>query len=310
MMQPDVAASMVETGVSTQFYAWRGHRCAYEVRASEASAGQTPLVLVHPIGVGLSRRFWDRFCEGWQRSGAQNPIYNLDLLGCGESDLPAIAYPPEIWAEQLEYFLQTVVKQGAILVVQGALFPVAIELCQRELGQTLVRGMVLSGPPAWPVMTLAWPEWRKNLSWSFFRSPLGALFYRYARRRQFLQSFSAKQLFAASEGVDEPWLAMLHEGSRDMATRHAVFAFLAGFWRKGYQEAIAAIPHPTLVVVGDTASSISRSGKQETPSDRLSDYLKHLSQGEGLKLDGRNVLPYEQTDTFVEAIAPFIARLS
>ena len=74
--------------------------------------------------------------------------------------------------------------------------------------------------------------------------------------------------------------------------------------------AIAAIPHPTLVVVGDTASSISRSGKQETPSDRLSDYLKHLSQGEGLKLDGRNVLPYEQTDTFVEAIAPFIARLS
>jgi hypothetical protein len=58
-----------------------------------------------------------------------------------------------------------------------------------------------------------------------------------------------------------------------------------------------------LVVVGDKASSISRAGKQDTPDQRLADYLKCLSGGKGVKIAGRNVLPYESTSEFVAAIA-------
>jgi hypothetical protein len=54
-------------------------------------------------------------------------IYNPDLLRCGESDTPRKAYHPIYWAEQLQYFLQTVVKKPLILVAQGALSPVVIE---------------------------------------------------------------------------------------------------------------------------------------------------------------------------------------
>jgi hypothetical protein len=64
-----------------QFYTWKGYRCAYEVYPkidSEASQN-LPLLLIHPIGVGLSRRFWYRFCDRWQQQGYQNPIYNPDL---------------------------------------------------------------------------------------------------------------------------------------------------------------------------------------------------------------------------------------
>jgi hypothetical protein len=52
--------------------------------------------------------------------------------------------------------------------------------------------------------------------------------------------------------------------------------FLAGFRRQNYLEAIAAIIEPILVVVGDKASSISRAGKQDTPDQRLADYLECL----------------------------------
>jgi len=76
-------------------------------------------------------------------------------------------------------------------------------------------------------------------------------------------------------------------------------------WRQDYKEAIATITQPTLVVVGDTASSISRQAGRKH-EQRLADYLKYLPKGQGLKIVGRNVLPYESTAQFVAATAAFV----
>ena len=298
------------TGAPSEFYTWQGYRCAYEVQlAAPTNPQQTPLLLIHPIGVGLSRRFWDRFSQVWFNTGQSAPLYNPDLLGCGESDQPRVAYQPEDWAAQLHHFIQTVIQRPVIVVTQGALFPVAIALTQDPEASPLVKGLILAGPPAWAVMTQAAPAWQQKVLWNLFDSPVGAGFYRYARRRDFLRSFSAKQLFDKPEDVDQQWLTMLKAGAEDMASRHAVFSFLAGFWRRNYATAIAQIQQPTLVVLGETASSISRSGKSESPEQRMADYLEHLPRGEGVTITGRNVLPYECSETFVETIAPFVARL-
>jgi pimeloyl-ACP methyl ester carboxylesterase len=297
------------TASSTQFYTWDNYRCAYEVHQPiNATPEGIPLLLIHPIGVGLSRQFWQRFCGEWYNSGHRNLIYNPDLLGCGESDKPHVAYTPSDWAKQLQHFLQTVVQKPVILVVQGALFPVAIELVKREVN--LIAGLVLSGPPAWAVITKQSPKWQQKLTWNLLDSPFGNLFYRYARRKEFLRSFSIRQLFAKSDAVDEEWLNTLIAGASNIQTRYAVFSFLAGFWRQDYSNAIASIKQPTLVVVGETASSISQAGKNESPQERLADYLAVLPQGQGIKLTGRNVPPYESTAEFVEAIAPFIDEVS
>ena len=108
---------------STQFYTWKNYRCAYEHYTPNVGEDRhnTPLLLIHPIGVGLSRRFWHRFCNAWYQSKRTNSIYNPDLLGCGESDMPHIAYTPADWAAQLQHFLQTVIQKPVTLVVQGAL---------------------------------------------------------------------------------------------------------------------------------------------------------------------------------------------
>jgi len=294
----------------TQVYTWKGYRCAYEVYTPNfADANEsTALLLIHPIGVGLSRRFWQRFCEQWLSTNRRNLIYNPDLLGCGESDMPHVAYTPRDWAQQLQHFLQTVVKKPVILVVQGALLPVAVELVQ--LDPSWIRGLVLAGSPAWAVITKESPSRQQRLVWNLLNSPFGDLFYRYARRRQFLSSFSIRQLFADANAVDGEWLDTLEQGAENSASRYAVFSFLAGFWRQDYKEAIAAIKQPTLVVVGEQASSISRAGKAETPEQRLADYLEYLPNGRGLKVPGRNILPYEATSEFVTAIAPFVDECS
>lgn len=291
---------------STQFYTWKNYRCAYEHYSPDVGEDRhsTPLLLIHPIGVGLSRRFWHRFCHDWYKNGHTNPIYNPDLLGCGESDMPHIAYTPADWADQLQHFLQTVIQRPVTLVVQGALLPVALELVLLQTQPNLIQKLVLASPPAMALMTQPTGIRKQKLTWNLLDSPLGAAFYLYARRPQFLSSFSTRQLFANADLVDNQWLDMLVKGATDPTSRYAVFSFLAGFWRQNYREAIAAIAQPTLVVMGDRASSISKD-KQDTPDQRLADYLKCLPHSEGVKIAGRNVLPYESTSDFTATLAAF-----
>ncbi|WP_199192414.1 hypothetical protein [Chlorogloea sp. CCALA 695] len=89
--------------------------------------------------------------------------------------------------------------------------------------------MVLASPPAMALLTQPTGVKNQKLTWNLLDSPLGAGFYLYARRPQFLSSFSTRQLFANTEQVDREWLDLLALGAANPASRHAVFSFLAGF---------------------------------------------------------------------------------
>lgn len=292
-----------------QFYTWKDFRCAYTVHGSSNSNSQTPpLLLIHPIGVGLSGAFWHRFIKQWLLSDDDRVIYNPDLLGCGASDMPSVAYYSIDWAKQLQYLIENIIKKPVILIVQGASFGIAIELLQAINNADLIKKLILSTPPAWRTMTQKANPLQNKLLWNLlFNSPigLGKLFYIYARRRQFIESFSERQLFADKSKVDANWLNSLTAEAKNLRTRYAVFSFLAGFWREDYTWAISKIQQPTLVIWGEQTSSISRESYQETLQDRANLYLQHLTQGQVCTIQGRNVLPYESTSEFVRVVTDF-----
>ncbi|CAD5982248.1 alpha/beta fold hydrolase [Planktothrix agardhii] len=296
-------------------YNWQGYECYYEYypTVNPNIDNDISLLLIHPIGVGLSGNFWYRFCQESRENGLNHAIYNPDLIGCGNSDIPKFAYYPQDWAEQLHYFLQNIIQKPVIVVVQGALLPVAIALTQlqNKSNSNLIKGLILSGPPAWRVMNEPSSEKQQKLVWNlFFDSPIGNLFWLYARRRQFIESFSIRQLFAKAEDVDQNWLDLLETGSKNDQSRYAVYSFLAGFWRQNYMDIMAEISIPTLAVFGTTASSISRSGFSETPEQRCQLYEKGWKNCQSAIIPGRNVLPYESTSEFVKIVAKFIRQLT
>jgi pimeloyl-ACP methyl ester carboxylesterase len=150
---------------------------------------------------------------------------------------------------------------------------------------------------------------QQTLSWKlFFNTFLGDWFYRYARTERFLSSFSIKQLFDSREDVDREWLSTLRTHSRDMNTRHAVFAFLAGFWRRDYSDDLKHLQPPVFAIFGEQASSISKRGKTDPAAKRMADYLAHIPSAQGQIIPGRNVLPYESTMEFVAVMADFLQR--
>lgn len=290
-----------------KLYKWQTYCCVYDYHTPPSGEiSGPPLLLIHPIGVGLGRWFWQRFTNAWHTAGYTNAIYNPDLLGCGDSDMPRVAYHPEDWGRQLQYFVQERIQEPVVIVAQGALFPVALACAQ--LFPEQIKGIALSGPPAWRLMTTPTTERVQRIAWNLFDTPLGVAFYGYARRRQFLASFSERQLFGQATDIDEEWLSQLQAGAQKLASRHAVFSFLSGFWRQDYGEAIANLHCPTLVIFGEGASSVTK-GYVESADDRLAAYLKHLPQGQGCKISGRNVLPYESTQEFVTAVGQFWSGL-
>ena len=306
-----MATAIAPDTPNVQSYTWQGFRCTYEIFEAPQDSGDRPvLLLIHPIGVGLSRNFWGRFLQAWQGEGTPVTVYNPDLLGCGDGDIPDRLTRPEEWAAQLWELIETKIQRPVILVVQGALLPVGLELwtiAETKNQRDRIQGMVLSGPPAWRVMTTVVGDRQKTLLWNgFFHSFLGNLFFRYARTEKFLRNFSAKQLFAKPEDVDREWLDMTREGSRDMATRHAVYSFLARYWQKGYGDRMKQCPVPVLALFGETASSISNNGKGETTEDRVQTYAEVFPNGRSQVLPGRNVLPYESTAEFTAALLQFL----
>lgn len=269
----------------------------------------TPLLLIHPIGVGLSARFWDRFIQHWKRSDPAAELLAPDLIGCGAAPCPEQALTPEDWATPLLSLLRERGSQPVVLVSQGASLPIALAM-QAEAPE-LVSGLVAISPPGWRVLHEEFPQERARTLWRLlFRGPIGNLFYRYARRRSFLRSFSQKNLFARAEDVDAEWLDTLAEGSRLMATRWAVFSFLAGFWRRNWELQLMQLTIPVLVVFGQAATGIGRSRYWDDLNERLDTYRRKLPQATISTIHGRNVLPFESTQACVSCVRHWLTGLA
>ncbi|MBL1211003.1 alpha/beta hydrolase [Geminocystis sp. GBBB08] len=294
----------------TEYYSWNKYKCAYTSYNTKKDYNLA-LVLIHPIGVGLSGNFWHRFLSAEANLGCNLPIYNPDLLGCGQSDFPRVAYDPKDWANQLNYFINNIVKKPVILVVQGASFPLSIYMSAGEMKSDLIKGLILSGPPAWNIMINGGNLRISEIIWNlFFDSFIGSLFYQYARRRNFIKSFSIKQLFAKAEDVDNEWLDMLEKAAINPQNRYAVYSFLAGFWRKDYSKLMQKLEQKILLLIGEKATSISKEGFKETPEQRIEFYQKNIANVKGKKLKGRNVLPYESTEEFLTEVVNFYKQFS
>jgi len=64
-------------------YEYDGWNLSYRYKPpSTGHEKSPPLLLIHPIGIGLSSWFWDRFLESWTGSA----VYAPNLIGCGVSE--------------------------------------------------------------------------------------------------------------------------------------------------------------------------------------------------------------------------------
>ena len=174
----------------------------------------------------------------------------------------------------------------------------------------MVSALVAISPPGWLVLKQEFPQNRALWLWRLlFGGPIGNLFYRYARRRRFLDTFSRKNLFARPEAVDDEWLEMLNQGSRAMDTRWAVYSFLAGFWRRDWEPQLTGLKIPVQIIFGTKATGIGSSKDWDDLDERLGTYKDKMPKASISTIPGRNVLPYESTEECVSSVSEWLASI-
>lgn len=92
------------------YWQWRGQKIYY-VQAGEAKQDKPPLLLVH--GFGASTDHWRKNIHQLQD---EFQVWAIDLLGFGRLAKPAWEYNGDLWRNQLNDFIQEVIKQPTVLV--------------------------------------------------------------------------------------------------------------------------------------------------------------------------------------------------
>jgi pimeloyl-ACP methyl ester carboxylesterase len=281
--------------VSIKAYQHKDWKLTYRYKpATPGFEEESPLLLIHPVGIGLSSWFWERVMSAWTGPA----VYAPNLIGCGvqeesdpwDPDQQGLLFPLG-WVQGCETLMQESSPSGAFTVVaQGGLAPVGVLLASRN--PKTVGKLILVSPPPWKEMTMSVPQAELERNYNFLRSPvLGKLAFSVLESRKAVELFS--NLFLFNEPCDEEWL---EKGEKEscVEARQPVMAFNAGFCNhRSFEEELLELEQPTLVVVGDG----DKRQRQE--------YTEKMKDCTLVYIPGRNVLPWESPELVAEAIKNF-----
>jgi len=295
--------------VSIEEYQHKDFKLTYLYKkASPGREKDPPIILIHPVGIGLSSWFWKKLIDSYDNNPA---IYAPDLIGCGiyhgadawNPDKNGLFFPLS-WVEGVETLLNTIViprwkegklpffrdnSSGCLVVAQGGLAPVGLMLAKRN---QCISDLMLTSPPTYNDITTAIPQPELTKNYNFLSSPiLGRLAFTLLESRDVIQFFS--DLFLFQDKCDEEWL---DEAQKELCkeARPPVQAFNAGLLQhRSFEEELRDMAQPLWIVSGEGDKRV----KDRQPyQSELGEKCKLIS------ISGLNVLPYENPDDVVKLI--------
>lgn len=299
-------------------YEYDGWNLKYQFKpASKGFEKENPILLVHPVGIGMSSWFWEKMMSAWDGPA----LVAVDLIGCGIKH-GADAWDPKErglsvplgWVKACEALMQIVGAEAASsnkqnifpfpsigekggrysVVVQGGLAPVGVLLAARN--PETVEKLVMTSPPVWKEMITGVPEKELKKNYEFLSSPIfGPLAFGLLESQWAVRFFS--NLFLFSEPCDEQWLKEVENEACEEA-RPPVQVFNAGFCiHRSFEEELRTLSQPTLILQGaDDEGRIS---------DRAS-YAEAMQQCTLHAMEGKNVLPWENPEKVGQTIRSFL----
>jgi len=299
-------------------YDHQGYKCSYRYRPgsippeSDPSAPPyttslqpppppPPIVLLHPIGIGQSSWYYKQLINYWN---GPNALYAPDLLGCGlengndewnpGAEVPARADQSTTLAyvEAIETLIHEKIvgggsgggsgsSQTCVLVSQGGLAPVAIELAKRH-PQTISH-LILITPPTWKEITQPLPLQHRFKKYKAYTSPVSYTFYDALETPLGFKAYMRRYF---KRRPDDQFVGFATERGRvTKQARGTIASFNSGaLFDRSYEEELRSIEQPTLILVGDADDKRNREREE---------YLRNMPNAVMATIDGKAALPWE-----------------
>lgn len=207
-----------------------------------------PLVFLHSVNAVASAHEMRPLVQRFQRESAR-PLFAPEWLGFGHSDRPEVDYTPELLEDQLEHFLERVVRApgGADVVGLSLGATYAAEVARRR--PDLVRSLVAIEPAG-----LGKEPAEIGRVWArlLFTLPgVQRAFYDRLTTPEALYRFARENLFTPEFGVPEEFVEYGAETARVEGAARPLDDFLSGRLFPDYaRESFRRLRQPLLVVYG------------------------------------------------------------
>lgn len=263
---------------ATLVYTYKYDKLLLQPTPTATSNGTSPdtvvgIILIHPIGVGISRWFYERLLKAFSATSYYEKsksflIVSPDLLGSGSACDPKIEISDSTkhlpllnisdWSNQLiNLMAETEASQHVdrwCLVANGGCSPIALQVAERrylERNSSSLRqpvtNVIISSAPRLSFFLTTPSDNPSKVAKAYERlcGVVGRLFWWYACRKEgkFIQRFSEKNLVASPDNLGETWRSNCYQTakSRSGKSRYSTFAFLAGTLQDGCQASLDAI---------------------------------------------------------------------
>lgn len=269
------------------------------VENNDSTKSMTAILLIHPIGVGIGRWFYNRLLQSLytKRNALQNKGHTIvlapDLLACGSASSPTCAdgeqslgkqlplFTVTDWSNQLEQLMTAFENEHSndddiqwCIVSNGGCVPIALDMTTTRRNLTSV---VLSAPPRLSgLLKDSSPMSKVKKSYRTLSGVVGKVFWWYALRRngKFIQKFSETNLAADPANLGEEWTPTCVETATTFPnSRYSTFAFLSGALQTSCRPAFDALANATCAT---SVNVILGGDKRKNPAKRLVFFVVYL----------------------------------
>jgi hypothetical protein len=246
------------------------------VIGNAASENTTAVMLVHPIGVGIGKWYYDRLLKSLAdeytdlQQGRRMVFLSPDLLGSYTASSPISSDSGQElkrfpllnitdWAEQLaqlmsEYEMKSCKEGHEItnwaIVANGGCAPIALKVAQTAKDKSApfekdLTNVMISSPPRLPFFLEGTDPKRVQRSYRTLSGIVGNLFWRYALRKEgkFIQTFSERNLVGDPASLGNHWTPNCVSAARHLGgkSKYSTYAFLAGALQDGCQDSLNSL---------------------------------------------------------------------
>ena len=265
-------------GGSQRRWNWRG----YEIFAVEAGAG--PLViLVHGIYAGASSYEYRKL---FPLLAASHRVVAFDLLGCGLSERPNLAYSGELFVEQVVDALGEFGAEPTVLVGSSMGGAFAIRATARAADR--VAHLVTICPTGLGGVLDRDPTAAQRAVTAVFRSPaIGETLFNLLASRPSLRWFLEHQSYADKASVTPEIVEDYYAVTHQPGARYVPAFFVGGGLNVNVARDLPFIDVPILVAWGERAPSVSG-------LPNASEFIKLARHGTLATFPNSGLLPHEE----------------
>lgn len=230
--------------IEIKTWIWRGHQIKYTVKGT----GQ-PMVLIHGFGACIGH--WRKNIPELAEAGYQ--VWSLDLLGFGDSDMPAIDYSLEVWQDLFKDFWEEFIQEPAVWVGNsiGGLLVLMMLADHPHMGTS---GVLLNSAGSMNIrreeailpLRIVMGPMRMMMRSKLF----GPFFFNQVRGKRAIRN-SLSQIYGNKEAITDELVEMLHNPSCREEACHVFLSVLTGPPGPRPTELLPRIKQPLLLLWGE-----------------------------------------------------------